>query len=90
VSETVVRHRAGLLWLLRPKFRTKVNRARVDEGRLFKGFLLGFVGLFFWALIFTVIFRMLLYFRGTQGIGDLLSAKLLGLAFVNLLMIIVL
>jgi ABC-2 type transport system permease protein len=90
VSETVVRHRAGLLWLLRPKFRTKVNRARVDEGRLFKGFLLGFVGLFFWALIFTVIFRMLLYFRGTQGIGDLLSAKLLGLAFVTFLMILVL
>ena len=90
MSETVVRHRAGLLWLLRPKFRTKVNRARVDEGRLFKGFLLGFVGLFFWALIFTVIFRMLLYFRGTQGIGDLLSAKLLGLAFVTFLMILVL
>jgi ABC-2 type transport system permease protein len=90
VSETVVRHRAGLLWLVRPKFRTKLNRARVDEGRLFKGFLLGFVGLFFWALIFTVIFRMLLYFRGTQGIGDLLSAKLLGLAFVTFLMILVL
>ena len=52
--------------------------------------LLGFVGLFFWALIFAVIFRMLLYFRGTQGIGDLLSAKLLGLAFVTFLMILVL
>jgi len=82
--------RAGLFWLLRPKIRTKLNRARTDEGRLFKGFLLGFIGLFFWSLIFAVIFRMLIYFRGTQGIGDLLSSKLLGLAFVTFLMILVL
>ncbi len=82
--------KAGLWWLLRPKFRTKINRARTDEGRVFKGALLGFVGLFFWALIFAVIFRMLLYFRGTQGIGDLLSAKLLSLAFLTFLMILIL
>lgn len=81
---------AGLLWLLRPKIRTKINRARTDEGRVFKALLLGFVGFFFWALIFAVIFRMLLYFRGTQGIGDLLSAKLLSLAFLTFLMILVL
>ncbi|MDG2283464.1 MAG: hypothetical protein P8L45_10095, partial [Longimicrobiales bacterium] len=70
-----VHHRVGLWWLLRPKIRTKVNRAKTDEGRLFKGLLLGFVGFFFWALIFAVIFRMLMYFRGTQGIGDLLAGK---------------
>ena len=85
-----VRPRAGVWWLLRPKLRTKVNRARSDEGRLFKALLLGFVGLFFWSLIFAVIFRMLIYFRGTQGIGDLLAAKLLGLAFLTFLMILVL
>ena len=82
--------RAGLFWLLRPKLRTKMNRARTDEGRTFKALLLGFVGLFFWSLIFAVIFRMLLYFRGTQGIGDLLASKLLGLAFLTFLMILVL
>jgi ABC-2 type transport system permease protein len=86
----VVEPRPGLLWLLRPKLRTKLNRARTSEGKLFKALLLGFVGLFFWSLIFAVIFRMLLYFRGTQGIGDLLSAKLLGLAFLTFLMILVL
>lgn len=84
------RREVGLLWLLRPKFRTKVNRARTDEGKWFKAGLLGFVGLFFWSLIFAVIFRMLLYFRGTQGIGDLLAGKLLGLAFLTFLMILVL
>jgi len=81
---------AGILWLLRPKISTKINRARASEGKLFKGLLLGFMGLFFWSLIFAVIFRMLLYFRGTQGIGDLLASKLLGLAFVTFLMILVL
>jgi ABC-2 type transport system permease protein len=84
------RRQAGLGWLLRPKIRTKLNRARQSEGRLFKALMLGFVGTFFWGLIFVVIFRMLLYFRGTQGIGDVLSAKLLGLAFVTFLMILVL
>ncbi|MBW3533860.1 MAG: hypothetical protein KY453_01370 [Gemmatimonadetes bacterium] len=74
---------ASLAWILGPKVRTRINRARSDEGRLFKALMLGFVGLFFWALIFAVIFRMLLYFRGTQGIGDLLAAKLLGLAFLT-------
>lgn len=90
MNGVAVRRRAGLLWLLRPKLRTKLNRAKTDEGRLFKGFLLSFVGLFFWTLIFAVIFRMLQYFRGTQGIGDLLAAKLLGIAFLTFLMILVL
>ena len=65
--------RVGVRWLLGPKLRTRINRARSDDGRVFKAALLGSVGLFFWALIFAVIFRMLLYFRGTQGIGDLLA-----------------
>jgi len=90
VSEVTAPVRAGLIWLLRPKVRIRLNRAKTDEGRLFKGLLLGFVGLFFWSLIFAVIFRMLLYFRGTQGIGDLLAAKLLGLAFLTFLTILVL
>lgn len=90
MSEQATTFRAGVLWLLRPKLRSKLNRARTDEGRVFKAALLGFAGLFFWALIFAVIYRMLLYFRGTQGIGDLLAGKLLGLAFLTFLMILVL
>ncbi|HEX9885677.1 MAG TPA: hypothetical protein VGA70_04275, partial [Longimicrobiales bacterium] len=82
--------RPSWLWLIRPKIRTKLNRARTDEGRVFKALLLGFVGLFFWSFIFGVIFRMLLYFRGTQGIGDLLAGKLLGLALLTFLMILLL
>ena len=79
---------SGVVWLLRPKVRSKLNRHKTDERRTFKWGLLGFVGLFFWTFIFGVIFRMLLYFRGTQGIGDLLAAKLLGLALLTFLMIL--
>jgi ABC-2 type transport system permease protein len=77
-------------FLVGPKLRTKVNRARSARGRLLKAGLLGFVGLFFWSFVFVVIFRMLLYFRNTQGIGDLLAAKLLGLAFLTFFMILLL
>ena len=79
-----------MLWLVRPKLRSKLNRARTDEARLFKALLLGFVGLFFWTFTFLVIFRMLLYFRGTQGIGDLLAGKLLAVAFLTFFSILLL
>jgi ABC-2 type transport system permease protein len=90
VTEGIARTEPGVWWLLRPKLSTKLNRARTDEGRLFKAGLLSVAGLVFWGIIFAVIFRMLLYFRGTQGIGDLLAAKLLGIAFLTFLMILVL
>ncbi len=79
-----------MLWLLRPKLRGKVNRARTDEGKVFKALVLGFVGLLFWSLIFVLIWRMLLYFRNTQGIGDLLAGKLLGIALLTFLGILLL
>ena len=71
---------AGVPWLLRPKLFAKLARAKKDQGRVFKAIVLGIVGLFFWGVIFGVIWRMLLYFRNTQGVGDLLAGKLLGLA----------
>lgn len=76
---------AGLAWLIRAKLRARFNRARTDEARLFKALGLGLVGLFFWGFIFAIIWRMLLYFRNTQGIGDLLAGKLLGLALLTFL-----
>jgi ABC-2 type transport system permease protein len=79
-----------VFWLVRPKLRSRLNRAKGDEGRVLKGLLLAFVTTFFWVLIFAVILRMLLYFRGTQGIGDLLAGKLLGLAFLTFLSLLLL
>lgn len=81
---------AGILWLIWPKLKARINRARTDEARLFKALGLGFVGVFFWSFIFVIIWRMLLYFRNTQGIGDLLASKLLGLALLTFLGILLL
>ncbi len=79
-----------MLWLLAPKLRSRLNRHRSDDRRWFKGLVLGGVGLFFWTAIFGVVFRMLLYFRGTQGIGTLLAGKLLGVALLTFLSILLL
>ncbi|MEK9505902.1 putative ABC transporter permease subunit [Gaopeijia maritima] len=77
-------------FLLVPKLQIRINRARSGKGRALKTGLIGFVGLFFWTFVFAVIVRMLLYFRNTQGIGDLLAAKMLGLAFLTFFMILLL
>lgn len=80
----------GARWLLGAKLRIRRNRWKTADGQIFKAALLGGVGLFFWSFIFLVIHRMLLYFRNTQGIGDLLAAKLLGMAFLTFSMILLL
>ncbi len=80
----------GFLFLLRPKLRAKLNRARKDEAPLFKFGVLGGVALVFWVGIFVMIHRMLIYFRGTEGIGDLLAGKLLGIALLTFLLILLL
>ena len=81
---------ASVLHLAGPKLRTRLNRARGDRGRLAKWGVLGFVGIVFWVMLFAVIYRMLIHFRGAQGIGDVLAAKLLGLAFLTFFMILLL
>ena len=81
---------SGFRWLLGAKLRARMNRARSDETRVAKTAVFTLVGLFFGTFTFAVIFRMLLYFRGTQGIGDLLANKLLGLALLTFLSILLL
>ncbi len=82
--------RPGVLALLGPKFRSKWNRTARRDGGLLRLALLGTLALAFWALLFTLIYRMLLYFRGAEGIGDLLAGKLLGIAFLTFLLILLL
>lgn len=80
----------GVRWLLSAKVRARRNRSRTDKGRVAKTVVLGAVGSVFWAILFALIFRMLLYFRGTQGIGELLASKLLGIALLTFLSILLL
>jgi ABC-2 type transport system permease protein len=82
--------RPGLRALLGPKLTSKWNRTSRREGGTVRFAFLGVLALGFWALLFSLIYRMLLYFRGAEGIGDLLAGKLLGIAFLTFLMILLL
>ena len=64
----------ALRHLLVPKWLTARARASAEErGRGARFAVLGVIGLLFWTFIFTVLYRLLLYFRGVEEIGPLLA-----------------
>lgn len=82
---------APLLHILTPKWLTARARAsRGERGRGARIALLAVVGVLFWSFVFTVLYRLLLYFKGVQEIGPLLAGKLLGLILVSFLSILLL
>ncbi|HKS05677.1 MAG TPA: hypothetical protein VJR92_05140 [Gemmatimonadaceae bacterium] len=81
----------SLLHLLVPKVLT--GRARMFSGERGQGArttFLAFFGLLFWALAFTLVYRMLRYFAGVPEIGELLAGKLLGLIMIGFLSLLLL
>jgi len=82
---------APLLHILTPKWLTARARAMTGErGRGARLALLAVVGVLFWSFVFTVLYRLLLYFKGVQEIGPLLAGKLLGLILVSFFSILLL
>lgn len=82
--------RPGLVALLKPKVRGRLNRARQGEARLFRGLILGAVALLFWGLLFVMTHRMLIHFRSAEGLGEVLAGRMLGLAFLTFFLILLL
>lgn len=81
----------SLLHLLSPKWLTARARTVAKErGKGARMIVLGFFGFLFWAFIFTVLYRLLTYFKGVQEIGPLLAGKLLGVMLVSFLSILLL
>ncbi len=81
----------SLLHLLTPKWLTARARTVAGErGRGARFALLGSVGVLFWAFIFAVLYRLLVYFRGVPEIGPFLAGKLLGLMLVGFFSILLL
>ncbi|HEX6064133.1 MAG TPA: hypothetical protein VFZ04_07925, partial [Longimicrobiales bacterium] len=75
--------------LLRPKW--IMGRRRMGgEGSELRVVVLGLVGLIFWAILFGIIYRMLVYFKAAAGIGDVLALKLLGLILLAFLSVLLL
>ena len=79
-------HKPGpsFVHLLYPKWQSMRARAvKTNSGALGRGVVLAVVGLAFWAFIFAVLYRLLVYFRGIPEIGPLLAGKLLGLVLIS-------
>jgi len=83
------RRQPGVPHLYGPKWRTAMRRL-AESGSLVRGLILGVVGFIFWAVLFTILYRILAYFRATPGLGEALSLKLLStvmLAFLPILLL---
>ncbi|MDB4899820.1 MAG: hypothetical protein JWN53_1628 [Gemmatimonadetes bacterium] len=82
--EGAARPDPSLGWILLPKWLTARARAMANErGRSTRFGLLAVIGLGFWAFIYTLLFKLLVYFRGVPDLGPFLAGKLLGLILIG-------
>jgi ABC-2 type transport system permease protein len=88
-STTASWREAGVLHLLGPKWRI-AKRRMTEGGSAGRTGILASVGAVFWIVLFSLVYRLLGYFRNAAGIGDLLAAKLLGLILLAFLSILLL
>jgi ABC-2 type transport system permease protein len=86
-----VRPDPSLLLLLRPKWLTARARAMANErGRGARFGLLALMGLLFWTFIYTVLYKLLVYFSKVPDLGPFLAGKLLGIILVGFFSILLL
>src|SRR5215203_2461169 len=77
--------------LLRPKWLTARARALANErGRGARFFLLALIGMLFWVFIYTLLYKLLVYFRGVPDLGPFLAGKLLGMILIGFFSILLL
>src|SRR5215208_3804608 len=86
-----LRPRVPMRHMLLPKWLTARVRAKgAERGRTTRLAVLGALGAGFWAAIFTLLYRLLTYFKGVPEIGPLLAGKLLGLILLSFFSILLL
>src|SRR5919107_2492067 len=77
--------------LLRPKWLTARARAMANErGRGARFGLLAFIGMLFWVFIYTLLYKLLVYFRGVPDLRPFLAGKLLGMILIGFFSILLL
>ncbi len=72
-----------VLFLLQPRILGFKNRLNRIPGTRWKTALFAFLGLSFWAGIFYAFFRILNYFHGIPGFGEILSQKVLSMTLLT-------
>ena len=91
MPDTAGRPDPSLGFLLLPKWLTARSRTMANErGRGARFTILGGIGLLFWVFIYTVLYKLLMYFRGVPDLGPFLAGKLLGLILVGFFSILLL
>jgi ABC-2 type transport system permease protein len=79
-----------VLTLLKPRVWSFRNRLRGRlEGKAWVKILLALISLLFWAGIFAVVYRVLLYFHSIEGFGDVLARKLLSMVLLTFFSVLV-
>lgn len=79
--------RFAALDLLRPKLVAVRRRGETSGSRRV---VLALVGVVFWLMMFAILYRLLVYFRSADEIGDILAVKLLSLILLSFLAILLL
>ena len=91
MPEVGVRPDPSFALLLRPKWLTARARAMANErGRSARLAVLGGMTVLFWLFIYTLLHRLLVYFRGVPDLGPFLAGKLLGLILIGFFSILLL
>ena len=88
-DDKLKRREASLWHVISPKLLSGRRRAAENPSTAKTLLLLG-TALLFWFVLYRVIVRMLEYFRGTAGIGEVLATKLLGMILLGFLSVLLL
>jgi len=74
-----------IITLLKPRISSVKNSglSKNRRGSTVKVLLLGTIGALFWAGLFAVSLRVLIYFKGIEEIGDILAFKLLSMILIT-------
>jgi ABC-2 type transport system permease protein len=74
-----------ILTLLKPRFLSFKNRGFLEnlKGRKLRFLIFGTIGLAFWGGTFSIFYRVLTYFQGLEGFGDILAYKLLSMVLIT-------
>ena len=74
-----------VITLLKPRFLSFKNKGFLinNTGGQYKLVVFGTLGVVFWGGIFVVSLRVLGYFEGIEGIGDILAFKLLSMVLIT-------
>lgn len=78
-----------VLALLKPRLWSFKNRGFSGKGESKKLLLIGAIGLTFWIGVFAIFYRVLTYFQGVEGFGDILAFKLLSMVLVTFFAILI-